>query len=264
MSTYFKKQLFIFSNIGGYLVMLIINGLANILPINGMTTGALSDAHPNLFVPAGITFSIWGMIYLLFAILMFYQLYTLFRHEVAPGLYIVKIGWWFIVSCFLNIAWILAWHYEVIWLSMIIMLMLLGTLIRIHLRLDIGGCCTRLNEKLFVFVPFSLYLGWISVATIANATVLLVSLDWGRWGFSEATWLVIVLAIVAGLTLSMIFLKKDIVYALAILWALAGIILKRSPGGGVQDRIAVIAAMAAAVLITAAILIQIFRRKVYN
>ncbi|MBP6977132.1 MAG: hypothetical protein KBB71_02305 [Lentimicrobiaceae bacterium] len=264
MSTHSKKQLYVFSNIGGYLVMLIINGLANILPINGKTTGALSDAYPNLFVPAGITFSIWGVIYLLLALLMFYQLYTLFRHEVASGLYIIKIGWWFAISCLLNIAWIFAWHYEVIGLSLIIMLMLLATLIMIHRRLDVGGCCTTLNEKIFVFVPFSLYLGWISVATVANATVLLVSLDWGRWGLSEVFWFIIILAAIAGLTLVMIFRKKDIVYALAIIWALAGIIMKRSQGGAVQDKITVIAAVAAVVVITVAALIQIFRRKVYH
>ncbi|HNS18095.1 MAG TPA: hypothetical protein PKI34_09775 [Bacteroidales bacterium] len=264
MSTYFKKQLLVFSNIGGYLVMLIINGLANLLPINGKTTGELSDAYPNLFVPAGITFSIWGLIYLLLAILMFYQLYTLFRHEVASGLYIIKIGWWFVISCLLNVLWIFAWHYEVIWLSMLIMLMLLGTMIIIYRRLDIGSCCSGLNEKIFVFVPFSLYLGWISVATVANAAALLVSVNWGRWGVSEVAWLVVVLAVVTALALIVVFLKKDIFYALAIVWALAGIIIKRSPGGSVQDRITVIAAMAALAIVTISVVIQIFRRKVYR
>jgi hypothetical protein len=264
MSTYLKKRLFVFGNITGYISMLVVNGLANALPLNHKTTGELADAYPNLFVPAGIAFSIWGIIYLLLAILMIYQLYSLLRHEIATGLFIVRIGWWFLISCLLNIAWIFAWHYEVIWLSLLIMLLLLGILIIIYRRLDIGGCCSKWNEKVFVFLPFSVYLGWICVATVANVTTLLVSVDWGRWGFSEVFWVMVVLALVTGLSLAMVFIRKDIAYGITVLWALAGIIIKRSAGAGGQDRITVYAAIAGIALISIAVLIQIVRRKVYK
>ena len=264
MSTYLKKRLFVFSNIIGYISMLVVNGLANALPLNHRTTGELADAYPNLFVPAGITFSIWGLIYLLLAILMIYQLYSLMRHEIATGLFIVRIGWWFVISCLLNIAWIFAWHYEVMWLSLLVMLMLLCILIIIYRRLDIGGCCAKRNEKVFVFLPFSVYLGWISVATVANVTAFLVSLDWGRWGFSEVFWVVVVLAAVTGLSLAMVFIRKDIVYALTVLWALAGIIIKRSAGTEGQERMTVYAAIAGIVFISVSVLVQILRRKVYK
>ncbi len=264
MSTHLKKQLLVFSNIGAYIGMLVVNGLANIIPLNQKTTGELADAYPNLFVPAGITFSIWGLIYLLLAILMLYQLYSLFKREIASSLYIIKIHWWFLISCLLNIAWIFAWHYEIVWLSLLIMLTLLGVLIIIYRRLDIGGCCAKLNEKIFVFIPFSLYLGWISIATVANVTTFLVSIGWSRFGISEVFWMIAVLAVVTGLTLSMIFIRKDIVYAIAVLWALTGIIIKRSGSAAEQDQMTVYAALAGIVFITISILIQIFRKRVYR
>lgn len=264
VSTLIKKRLYVFSNIIGYLAMLVVNGLANAIPLNHKTTGELADSLPNLFVPAGITFSIWGLIYLLLAILLIYQLYSLFRQEIATGLFLVRIGWWFLLSCILNISWIFAWHYEVIWLSVLIMVMLLCTLIIIYRRLDIGGCCAKRNEKVFVFLPFSIYLGWISVATVANVTAFLVALDWGRWGLSEAFWVVAVLALLTGLTIAVVFRKRDIAYAIAILWALAGIIIKRSADLGGQERITVGAAAAGIALIVIAVLVQVFRKKVYN
>jgi hypothetical protein len=264
VSTHLKKRLYVFSNIIGYLAMLVVNGLANAIPLNHKTTGELADALPNLFIPAGITFSIWGLIYLFLAILLIYQLYSLLRQEIATGLFIVRIGWWFLISCVLNMSWIFAWHYEVIWLSLLTMVMLLCVLIIIYRRLDIGGCCAKRNEKVFVFIPFSIYLGWISVATVANATALLVSLDWDRWGLSEAFWVVTVLALVTGLTIAVIFRRKDVVYAIPVVWALAGIIIKRAAASGGQERITVCAAAAGIALIGIAVLIQVFRKKVYN
>ncbi len=264
VSTNLKKRIYVFSNIFGYLAMLVVNGLANAIPLNHKTTGELSDALPNLFVPAGITFAIWGLIYLLLAMLLIYQLYSLLRQEIATGLFVVRIGWWFFISCILNMSWIFAWHYEVIWLSLLIMVMLLGTLIIIYRRLDIGSCCAKRNEKVFVFLPFSIYLGWISVATVANATAFLVSLGWNRWGFSEAFWVVAVLALVTGLTLVVVFRRKDIAYAIPVLWALTGIIIKRSADLGGQERIAVLASAAGIALIVIAVLVQVVRKKVYN
>ncbi len=264
VSTQRKKRLYVFSNIIGYLAMLVVNGLANALPLNHKTTGELADALPNLFVPAGITFSIWGVIYLLLAVLLIYQLYSLLSQEIATGLSIVRIGWWFVVSCILNVSWIFAWHYQVIWLSLIIMLMLLCTLIVIYRRLDIGGCCANCNEKVFIFLPFSLYLGWISVATVANATAFLVSLGWGRWGFSEVFWVVMVLAFLTALTITVLFTRKDFAFAMAILWALTGIVIKRSAAPGGQERLTVYAATAGIVLIALAVLVQFFRKKKYS
>lgn len=144
---------------------------------------------------------------------------------------------------------------------LIIMLMLLCTLIVIYRRLDIGGCCANCNEKVFIFLPFSLYLGWISVATVANATAFLVSLGWGRWGFSEVFWVVMVLAFLTALTITVLFTRKDFAFAMAILWALTGIVIKRSAAPGGQERLTVYAATAGIVLIALAVLVQFFRKR---
>ena len=121
----------------GLLVMLALNALANALPINGMTTGAVSDKYDNLFVPAGLTFSIWGLIYLLLTAFVVYQ-WMVARSNSSPHSFVEKVGAWFFVSCLANAAWILAWHYELLPLSVLLMLVLLACLLAIYLRLGVG------------------------------------------------------------------------------------------------------------------------------
>jgi hypothetical protein len=264
MSTYAKKRFFVILNIVGFIGVLFVNGLANILPINGRTTGELSDLYPNLFVPAGITFSIWGVIYLALALLMVYQVYALIRREITSSLFLIRISWWFVVSCVLNMGWIIAWHYEVVWLSVVIMLLLLCVLIRIYQRLDIGSCCTRAGEKYFVFLPFSLYLGWISIAFIANMTAFLVDINWQGFGLSQVFWTVTV--IIAGIVLAflVLFRKKDIFYPLAVVWALTGIVIKRMDHAGEESWTVMVAALTGAILLVIGMIVQIFRKKIYG
>ena len=138
--------------------ILIINILATSLPPNDMTTGDLSDALPNLFVPSGITFSIWGLIWLLFAAYLFIQLHTAFnrrgggpdaggmveRDPYAPGV----VGFWFPLNMALNARWIFAWHYQLVGLSVLIMLALLATLIVMFLNIDAGKPAPRRHCRL--------------------------------------------------------------------------------------------------------------------
>ena len=156
-----------------YLAMVTVNGLANALPINGMITGAISDSYPNLFAPTGITFIIWGVIYLLLAAHTLYQL-GLFRkksEEVKTAL-LKEVGTLFAISSVANFAWIFSWHYKIIPLSMLLMLVILICLGLITIRINKEKLTT--TEKIFIRLPFSVYFGWITVATIANATTLLV------------------------------------------------------------------------------------------
>jgi translocator protein len=198
-------------------VVIYVNYLANSLPINGMTTGELSALYPNYFVPAGVTFSIWGIIYLLLV------LYIIKSWFVTPGesgqvksnRYI-----WFILSGAGNAGWILAWHYKFIWLSMGLMLLLLYSLIRLYL-------ITR-SDHWPLRVPVSVYFGWITVATIANATALLVSLDWKGGFIGEPVW-AILLMIIAVVLSSVIRLRfRDPYFQLVVVWAIFGIWLKFS------------------------------------
>jgi len=212
-------------NIIGVLTVLVVNALANIVPIGGQTTGEISAKYPTLFTPAGFTFAIWGFIYLL--MLIFAADQTL-RFLYPKGDRITeRIGWWFVLSCLANTTWIFAWHNERFTLSVVIMLVLLLSLITIYLRLGIGLEPARLRTQLAVHLLFRVYLGWISVATIVNISIWLISVGWDRWGLSELIWAIALVLVATTITLLMLRNRNDLVFALVIIWAFAGIIVER-------------------------------------
>jgi len=213
-----------------YIAMVVVNFLANSLPINNRSTGAISDAYPNLFAPAGITFSIWGLIYLLLGMYIIYQFINLKKEKKKKEDLLKKINILFIITSIANILWIFAWHYDFIGISIIIMAALLISLIKIANILRIKEM-TRL-EKIFIHTPFSIYFGWITIATIANITVFLISINWNGFGVSDLIWTNIVLII--GLIIGTLRLHKDksITYGLVLIWAYLGILFKHlSPEG---------------------------------
>lgn len=211
-------------NIIAYFVMIITNAMANILPINNQTTGAVSDKYPNLFAPIGVTFSIWGLIYLLLGLFVLYQLGLFTRLSRSHEAAVLRTGWLFVLSSFANALWIFLWHYDLILASfavMVILLACLALLVRNSERETTG------NTGFWLYrLAFSVYLGWISVATIANATALLVFLEWNGFGLSEWFWTLLVM--VAGTVLAFLYLllNKDVAYALVVVWAFAGILWK--------------------------------------
>lgn len=217
------------ANLIFFLGVLILNGLANALPIGGITTGEVSDRFGTLFAPAGITFSIWGIIYLLLLLFCLYSLTGIGRTDRPRDELIRRISVLFILSCVFNMLWILAWHHLQILLSFFLMLLLLASLLMIYLRLRKDGDVRGLAvvDKILVFIPFSIYLGWITVATIANTAVVLVKYRWDGWGISPVVWTVAV--IVAAILIGIINLwrERDIFFALVLMWALIGIIIKR-------------------------------------
>ena len=251
-------------NFVGYLGIVIVNALAVILPINNKTTEELSDQYPNLFVPAGFTFSIWGVIYILLGIFVIYHLIITFKKEILKNSAIERIGFLFFISCIANIGWIFAWHYEMVALSMGLMLILLGCLIAIYLRLNIGKSDAAKTEKYTVHVPFSVYLGWITVATIANATALLVDINWNALGLGEQFWAVAVIVVALIITLAMLFLRRDIFYCLVVDWALLGILVKRLAVETTPDQNVVTVSIIGIAVITAGIVFQVVRKRAYH
>jgi hypothetical protein len=197
-----------------YGVVLVVNYLANALPINGKNTGELSDQYPNLFVPAGLTFSIWGVIYLL----LLAQVGLLFsrKREATEQ----AVGWWLAVNFLCNTMWIFAWHYEWIELSLLIMIGLLSTLAMINRAL-------AASTDGFARLTFGIYLGWICIATIANVTAMLVSYSWHGALLPEWAWAVLLIFIGAGVVVWLIHTLNNPFLALAVCWAFLGIILKR-------------------------------------
>jgi hypothetical protein len=258
-----KRTAIIFSilNLAAFLSMIIANILANALPINGMNTGELSALYPNLFVPAGFTFSIWGVIYFLLFLLMVRQFMTL-GADAGGRVFIRAITPWFFVSCLLNALWIVAWHYRQVAVSLIVMILLLLTLILIYQKLGVGRTSSPPSLKYLVHLPFSVYLGWISIATIANVSVFLVHTGWMYGLVTEEFWTVLMMLAGAVLAFLMAFRRNDIFYALVVFWAFAGIMAKRFTVATCADITGIFAAVFGG-LILAAIVFLLFRRRVY-
>lgn len=225
MSTSNKKPLLSILNLLLFAAVVYVNMLAVTLPINGKSTGELSDQYPNLFVPAGFTFSIWGLIYLLLLIFVVYQIWVSFNKNTVQKLSIQSQVLFGLTHVF-NMSWILAWHYEMIALSVLIMIAFLSTLIILFLNNEkIRN--TTFVEKLVIETPINVYLGWISVATIANITALLVTIGWTGNPLTESTWTIIMLIIGTALAAIMLFRRSNFAYALVIIWAFYGIFSKR-------------------------------------
>lgn len=212
--------------------MLVANGLAGSTTlIGGVNTAEVSDSFPNLFAPAGVTFAIWGVIYALLLLHMAWQ-YGLWRKQASASTVkaVNDILPKFVVTSILNFAWIFAWQYKVLWLSVVLMLALLYELIDISRRLSREKYNWR--EWLAVRAPFSIYFGWITVATIANITTWLVSWNWDGAGLSAGTWMVAVLLVGAAIGIVTALRNYDWAYLAVFVWAYAGILLKHlSPDG---------------------------------
>lgn len=215
-----------------YIAMITTNALANILPINGVDTGEVSDSYPNLFAPAGLTFSIWGVIYFLLALYAIYQ-WIEFRKtkNSQKAEFLNKIGLVFIFSCLANILWILSWHNFYIGTSTLLIFSLLISLIIINQWTRNKNILSKW-DKLFIRLPFSIYFGWITVASIANVTALLVDLNWGGWGLSDTTWTIIILLVGVAIALATMISSQDIFYGLTIVWAYFGIGIKHYSASG--------------------------------
>ena len=242
-------------------VMVTTNALANALPLNGVNTGQLSDEIPNLFVPAGLTFAIWGLIYLLLTGYIVAVIREAFRKNSAGQLWEAEDGWLFTANALANTAWIIAWHWRLVPLSMIIMVAILVSLIALEERnfkrfnrkfTEIGSVEDKKISPLtrfFLTTPLNVYLGWICVATIANATALLVTAGWNGFGIDPQLWSVLV--IFAGLIVAFgLILRRNAVAApLVVIWAYIGIVIKRTAVDPDQTQAVWMAAAISAVLI---------------
>lgn len=211
-----------YANLIVAIVTILFNGLANALPLNGQSTGEISDRFAVYFVPAGYVFSIWGVIYIGWLAFTIYQLLPAQRDN--PRLR--RIGYLFVVSGIANMAWLFLWHYEYFVLTVLVMFLLLLSLIAIYLRLAIGKVRVTALERWCVDIPFSLYLGWITVAAIANVTAVLHYLQWDGWGIRPELWALTLLAVGVFIAAAIGFLRRDIVYMLVIAWAFVGIAIK--------------------------------------
>jgi hypothetical protein len=217
------------ANIVAFIITLIVNGLSNTTLIGGRTTAEVSNNYPTLITPAGYVFAIWGIIYVLLGVYLVYQALPSQKdkpfQEQISGLFIL-------VSVF-NVIWLFFWQNELLPISVAIIFAFLASLIAIYLRLNIGRSTVSLKEKLCVHVPFSVYLGWVTIATIANIAVTLVSVGWDGFGLSLQTWAILVLAVALILDLVVVATRRDIAYSLVFIWALAGIAVNQTANASI-------------------------------
>ena len=211
-------------NLVGLGLVLTFNALANILPINGYNTGQVSAFYPNYFVPAGFTFGIWGIIYLLligFVICSLLAALPSFPGQARKA--IAKASPLFLLTCLLNAGWIVAWHYLYLALSLAIMLVFLFTLIKLVLVLKEFKSELNLFYRFWIYHPFLVYLGWISVATIANTTALFVGIGWQGEPLMAQSWSIILIVIAMLLGVIMVGGKKEPAFGFVLAWAFFGI-----------------------------------------
>jgi hypothetical protein len=237
-----------------FAIAIVVNALANILPFNGKTTAMVSAQYPVYFTPANYVFGIWGLIYVALLGYVVYQ----FVSKAKDQQLFVKISWKFIAVSILNALWMFAWHYDQIGLTVLLMVGILVLLIKIYQEIKANTLATR-KFTLLVQFPFSIYLGWISVATIANISAFLYAIGWNGFGISEVVWCACML-IIAG-ALGMIYISKfhDTVFAAVIVWAAVGIAARFS---SVDAIVAIVLVVSAA--LAASIVLELIKRRIFR
>lgn len=218
-----KDTLRQFVNLLSVILALTINVLASVLPLNGQNTGEISDRFQVYFVPAGYVFAIWGIIYIGWIAFTIFQ----FRPSQKESPRLRRLGYLFALSGLANAAWLFTWHYNIFGLGVLVMLSLLGLLIASYLRLDVNRSSVSRAEWWSVDLPFSVYLGWITVATVANVTDWLYLVEWSGFGIAAPTWAVIMIAVASLLGLLMALIRRDAGYLFVLVWSFVGIALKQ-------------------------------------
>lgn len=206
------------------IIALTVNILASALPLNGQNTGEISDRFLVYFVPAGYVFAIWGIIYIGWIAFAIYQFLP--AQKESPRLR--NLDYLFAVSGLFNAAWLVCWHYNLFGLSVLVMLTLLALLIASYLKLNVGRTPVANAEKWSVDIPFSIYLGWISVATVANISDWLYLVNWNGFGIAPQAWAAIMIAIASLLGILMTITRRDSGYTFVLAWSFAGIALKQA------------------------------------
>lgn len=202
--------------------MVFVNYLSGTGAINNTTIADISRANNNLFTPAGYAFSIWGLIYLMLLGFIIYQSRSLFK-KVPDDQFILETGWWFALSCFANIMWITFWLYGYMEYSIVAIFVLLYSLLKIVLKNRMELWDAPISVIAFLWWPFVFYSGWVTVASIANVSAYLTSVEWNAWGYSEAFWTITMILIAGVINLTITWSRNMREFALVGAWALVAI-----------------------------------------
>lgn len=206
-------------NIAAFIFVIVVNALSNVLPFNDQSQTEIAAKYPSLFTPAGFTFSIWGVIYLALFVFVVYQALPAQRENAS----IARLGVPFKINCASNALWLVVWHYDQIVLALLIMLVILGTLVVIYRSLLAEVPRMTFLQRAVLFLPFSLYTSWISVATIANASIIQTASGWDDVGLTAVNWTLVKLAVAGAIGVTVVLRLRDPVFVLVTAWAAYGI-----------------------------------------
>ena len=208
------------------IITIAVNALSNILPFNNVTTAEVSNSFPSLITPAAYVFGVWGLIYIA---LIAFTIYSFASHRANAS--VSAIGGLFVLSCIANSLWLVLFQYGYYVLSLLDMLVLLVSLIVIYGRVQEVNRMALLSEqpsRWFTVLSFGLYLGWITVATAVNASVVLLTLGWAGAGLAPVFWAAALVGVTCVLSLFISYRFRDVAYTGVIVWALIGIAVKQS------------------------------------
>lgn len=256
-------RLLLLLNSIAFLAMVSVNYLSISLPLNGLDNAMITELYPNLFTPAGFAFSIWGPIYLLLGFFVLYQARGLIKPSTPQISSVHQIGPLFFISSLFNISWIFSWHYLQVGLSLLSMTLLLSTLLCLYHNLHRGEVDRDVPAKL-IHVAFSLYVGWITIAMVANVTVFFVHIGWGGFGLSQSLWMVLITVVATLILLSFLFKNRDWVYGLVGVWALWGILSKRLAQDPLENTVIVVVSICLALLLGGSIKTMIESAKTHS
>lgn len=248
------KKTYAILNLVTTIGVIIWNYATNVIGINGNTVGSLSAEYENLFTPASYAFAIWGLIFISLMAFSIFQLIQVFSADKEDN-FVLQIGPWYAITNLANAAWLWFWLNEVTWLTVIIMLIMLFSLIQIISRLHMNRAVVATSIKTFVWFPISLYAGWITVATVANFSAYLAKINFD-FLFSETVWALLLILIATGINYLVLIKRNMPVFAGVGVWALIAISLRHWETNPSLQWTALIAAVG----LTISILINIFRK----
>jgi len=261
-----KIKTFASLNFLAFAFHLILSYLVQLKYFSVLDVGQVSARYDTVFAPAGITFAIWGVIYLaLFAFCLFHLFAAFTKSDIQhTNLDTQNIGWYFIINNLATGFWLVAWVNEYLLLSVILILIQLVTLVIISVKAHISNPDRPVSTKIFTQFPLSIYFAWICIATIANISAYLKSINWSGAGISESYWVIIMIGTAALISLFIILVRRNVPFGFVVLWALYGIVLKRQQVSPIDFEIVINAAYAAFAVILLALIIRLANRSGSN
>lgn len=213
-----------------FVIAFTVSNLSQLGIFGGGTNKDISDKYDTVFTPAGLTFAIWGVIYLSLFGFVIYHLVRAYKDDIHADANqdILKIGNLFIINNLATTFWVFAFTYEYLFTSMLLIIIQLITLTKIFINLNLFDNDKTFNNKLFTQFPLTIYFAWLCVATIANISVYLVSKNWDGFGIDPNIWAIVMVLVTVVLAVFIITVKQNPFFGLVVIWALYGIVLKRT------------------------------------